>query len=320
MAATSAGNNRLPRWRSLNKCCPRRARRPQARSRATSRSSWTATAAGRRRGCCRGSRAIAAASRRCAARCAACRELGIGYLTLYSFSSENWSRPPDEVGDLMGLIRRFIRNDLADLHANNVRVRIIGMREGLDPDIRAMLQEAESLTANNTGLMLVFAFNYGARQEILAAVRQAASAIAAGELDPDALDAGDLRPLPRHRRDPGPRPDHPHLGRAAPVELPAVAGGLCRVRVHAGAVAGLRPRRARSRRSPSSTAGNGASAAGRPPARREGPARDARDRSRRPHLRPQDAGAVGAGARPGGAGDHGVGRPGLRAVWRWWRR
>jgi undecaprenyl diphosphate synthase len=117
----------------------------------------------------------------------ACRELGVGYLTLYSFSSENWTRPPEEVGDLMGLIRRFIRKDLADLHATNVLVKIIGMREGLDPDIRAMLQEAEALTANNTGLVLVFAFNYGARQEILAAVRQAASAIAAGKLDPNAL-------------------------------------------------------------------------------------------------------------------------------------
>ncbi|KAA5601112.1 isoprenyl transferase [Blastochloris sulfoviridis] len=117
----------------------------------------------------------------------ACRELGIDYLTLYSFSSENWSRPPEEVGDLMGLIRRFIRNDLADLHANNTRVRVIGVREGLEPDIRGMLHEAETLTASNTGLVLVFAFNYGSRQEILNAVRQVAGAIAAGALDPKAL-------------------------------------------------------------------------------------------------------------------------------------
>src|SRR5688500_16347904 len=66
-------------------------------------------------------------------------ELGIGTLTVFSFSSENWSRPQAEVRELMGLLRRFIRNDLAELHANNVRVRVIGEREGLTPDISALL-------------------------------------------------------------------------------------------------------------------------------------------------------------------------------------
>src|SRR5829696_3689550 len=73
-------------------------------------------------------------------------ELGISYLTVYSFSSENWRRPAQEIADLMGLLKRFVRHDLADLHAHNVRVRIIGEREGLTPDIRALLEEAESLT------------------------------------------------------------------------------------------------------------------------------------------------------------------------------
>src|SRR6516165_8365791 len=76
-------------------------------------------------------------------------EMGIEILTLFSFSSENWSRPASEIRDLMGLLRRFIRNDLADLHKNNVRVRIIGERGGLDRDIDRLLQEAEDLTRTN---------------------------------------------------------------------------------------------------------------------------------------------------------------------------
>src|SRR5690349_24593230 len=70
-------------------------------------------------------------------------DLGIEYLTIFSFSSENWSRPQTEVRELMGLLRRFVRNDLADLHKSNVRVRVIGEREDLDPDIGRLLQEAE---------------------------------------------------------------------------------------------------------------------------------------------------------------------------------
>jgi undecaprenyl diphosphate synthase len=111
-------------------------------------------------------------------------DLGIRYLTVYSFSSENWRRPAQEVADLMGLLKRFVRHDLADLHRSNVRVRIIGEREGLAPDIRALLQEAESLTRDNTGLTLVVAFNYGGRQEILRAVRILAEQVRAGTLEP----------------------------------------------------------------------------------------------------------------------------------------
>ena len=96
-------------------------------------------------------------------------DLGIRYLTVYSFSAENWRRPPQEVSDLMGLLKRFVRHDLADLHANNVRVRIIGERARLSTATsRALLDEAEELTRRNTGLTLVVAFNYGGRQEIVA--------------------------------------------------------------------------------------------------------------------------------------------------------
>src|SRR6201987_5796738 len=96
----------------------------------------------------------------------ASHELGIRYLTIFSFSSENWSHPASEIGDLFGLLRRFIRNDLATLHRDGVRVRVIGEREGLEPDICALLKEAEDLTRDNNRRHLVVAFNYGSRQEI----------------------------------------------------------------------------------------------------------------------------------------------------------
>jgi undecaprenyl diphosphate synthase len=89
----------------------------------------------------------------------------------------------------MGLLRRFVRNDLAELHQNNVRVRIIGEREGLSHDIGPLLIEAEDLTRNNTGLSLVVAFNYGARQEIARAARRVSEAVARGELAAADIDA-----------------------------------------------------------------------------------------------------------------------------------
>jgi len=111
-------------------------------------------------------------------------EIGIQVITIFSFSAENWSRPISEITELMGLLRRFIRNDLAELHKSNVRVRIIGQREGLDPDIGRLLTEAEELTRHNDGLTLVVAFNYGARQEIARAARRIAEQVASGALKP----------------------------------------------------------------------------------------------------------------------------------------
>src|SRR5437660_8350727 len=110
-------------------------------------------------------------------------ELGIQILTIFSFSSENWLRPVSEIRDLMGLLRRFIRNDLAELHGNNVKVRVIGERLGLAPDILRLLDEAEELTRRNDGLLLVVAFNYGARQEIARAARRIAAEVRDGRLD-----------------------------------------------------------------------------------------------------------------------------------------
>jgi undecaprenyl diphosphate synthase len=119
-------------------------------------------------------------------------DLGIGFLTIFSFSAENWTRPAAEIRELMALLRRFIRHDLADLHRKGVRVRVIGERESLDAEIRRLLDEAEDLTRDNDKLVLVVAFNYGARQEIARAARRMAAAVAAGNLAVGAVTADKL--------------------------------------------------------------------------------------------------------------------------------
>lgn len=115
-------------------------------------------------------------------------ELGIQWLTVYAFSSENWSRPQDEVTDLLGLLKLFIRRDLAELHRSGVHIRIIGDRANLAPDILSLLNEAETLTARNDALNLVIAFNYGSRDEIARAARQLAQQVRDGQLDPQQID------------------------------------------------------------------------------------------------------------------------------------
>ena len=114
-------------------------------------------------------------------------DLGIRYLTLFAFSSENWTRPEAEVSDLMGLLRRFIRRDLAELHRENVRIRVIGDRENLRGDILPLLLEAEETTRNNTALTLVIAFNYGSRDEITRATAKLARKVEAGLLRPEEI-------------------------------------------------------------------------------------------------------------------------------------
>jgi undecaprenyl diphosphate synthase len=114
-------------------------------------------------------------------------ECGVAYLTLFAFSSENWSRPESEITDLMGLLKTFIRRDLAVLHKENVRIRIIGDKTNLSGDILPLLLEAEDTTRANTGITLVIAFNYGSRDEIARAVQKLAGDVAAGRLDPSAI-------------------------------------------------------------------------------------------------------------------------------------
>ena len=113
---------------------------------------------------------------------------GVGWLTLYAFSSENWRRPADEVLDLTGLLRHYIRQELTEIAREGVRVRIIGDRERFDAATRAELDRAETTTIGNTRLNLNVALSYGARDEIVAAARAIAAAAARGEVDPEALD------------------------------------------------------------------------------------------------------------------------------------
>ncbi len=115
-------------------------------------------------------------------------ESGVSWLTLYAFSSENWRRPIDEVLDLTGLLRHYLRQELAEMSREGVRVRIIGERTRFDPDTRAELDRAERTTIGNTRLNLNIALSYGARDEIVAAARAAAQAARRGDIEPDALD------------------------------------------------------------------------------------------------------------------------------------
>jgi len=117
----------------------------------------------------------------------AATDIGLEALTLYAFSSENWKRPAMEVGALMGLFRLYFRSDMEEIVARGARVRIIGNRTRVEPDIRQMIEDAESRTVANTGLNLTFAFDYGGQEEIAAAARELARAAKEGRLDPETI-------------------------------------------------------------------------------------------------------------------------------------
>jgi undecaprenyl diphosphate synthase len=117
-----------------------------------------------------------------------CGKLGVRFVTLFAFSSENWSRPPAEVNELMNLLRVYIRQEITTLEREGVRVRMIGERGALAPDIVELIEDAERRTAANLRLDLVVALNYGGRREIVRAARAAAEEVRAGRLDPQTLD------------------------------------------------------------------------------------------------------------------------------------
>lgn len=109
-------------------------------------------------------------------------DLGVKYLTLYSFSTENWDREQEEVGALMKLLMYALRREIAELHGKNCRLRVIGFREHAAPEVGALFADAEKLTKNNTGLQLNIAFNYGGKQDILQATQKIAAKLASGEI------------------------------------------------------------------------------------------------------------------------------------------
>jgi undecaprenyl diphosphate synthase len=119
-------------------------------------------------------------------------ELGISHLTLFGFSSENWKRPAAEIDDLMALLRFYLRSEIAELHRNGVRIRVIGDRDRLADDIVALIDEAETRTRSNVRLDLAVALSYGGRAEIARAARRLAQAVEAGELAADDIDEAAL--------------------------------------------------------------------------------------------------------------------------------
>ncbi|MFP6708341.1 MAG: isoprenyl transferase [Alphaproteobacteria bacterium] len=116
------------------------------------------------------------------------QEMRIDYLTLYAFSSENWKRPPQEVDDLMGLLRLYLRRELRELHRNGVRVRFIGEWRKLAADIVKLIADAEEITASNTGLTLIIAVNYGSHREIVQASKRIAAAVTDGTMKLEDID------------------------------------------------------------------------------------------------------------------------------------
>ncbi len=118
----------------------------------------------------------------------AARKAGVRYLTLYGFSLENWKRPKKEVDDLMGLLRFYLQREVGELHHAGVRMRFIGDRKRLEPDIVSLIEGAERKTAANAVIDLIIALSYGSRQEITAAARHLAKDAAAGRIDPADID------------------------------------------------------------------------------------------------------------------------------------
>ena len=131
-------------------------------------------------------------------------KMGIEVMTLYAFSSENWNRPEDEISDLMGLLRQYIQSDINEFVENGIRLKVIGNYKALEPDIVAMIDSAIEKTAQNSKMTLAVALNYGAQDEMLRAVKQIATAVKQGDVEPEAisldhisggLDTADLPPL-----------------------------------------------------------------------------------------------------------------------------
>ena len=117
----------------------------------------------------------------------ACRAAGVRYLTIYAFSSENWKRPSEEISDLMQLLRHYLQQELETLHENGVRMRFIGDLSLLDSDIRASIDHAMEMTARNNAFNLTVALSYGARQEMVRALRKLAEKIQLGALKPEEI-------------------------------------------------------------------------------------------------------------------------------------
>ena len=122
----------------------------------------------------------------------AAHEIGLEALTIYGFSTENWSRPAEEVSLLMGLLKSYFTAEISELHKAGIRIRVIGRKDDFSPDIKSLLDQAETVTAANTGMTLCVALSYGGRQEIMDGVKALAVQVADGTLRPEDISAGHL--------------------------------------------------------------------------------------------------------------------------------
>ena len=156
--------------------------------------------------------------------------MGIKYLTVYAFSTENWSRPQNEVDALMKLLRNYMKTCLKTAAKNDMKIRVIGDIEPLDEDIKSRIRELEEATANNGGLNFTIALNYGSRDEMTRAARKLAKDCVAGKVNPDTIDESLF--------------NDPYKRRTKIIELSALAAGLFRVLFYRYSVAGIYERRA----------------------------------------------------------------------------
>lgn len=114
--------------------------------------------------------------------------MGIKFLTVFAFSTENWRRPATWIQEMMGLLRYYLKNEVREIVKNNVRLQIIGNRTEFDQDIQDMIEEVEEKTAGNTGMTLVIALNYGGRKDIVKACQDISRKVASGDLPPESID------------------------------------------------------------------------------------------------------------------------------------
>ena len=152
-----------------------------------------------------------------------CKDLGVEYLTVYAFSTENWKRPADEVGVIMGLLKQYMLEAIDSMERDQIRLRFLGDLSAISPELQALVDRTNEISTHIHGFQANVCLNYGGRDEILHAARRFARDCADGTADPDSLTEAGLLRLSLLRRDSGPGAHHPHQRRGAPVGLPAVA-------------------------------------------------------------------------------------------------
>ena len=166
-----------------------------------------------------------------------CKNLGVEYLTVYAFSTENWKRSADEVQAIMALFEKYLHEAIDEMERDHIRLKILGELGPISPTLRALIARTDEISTHYQGFQANICMNYGGRDEIVHAARRFAADCVNGVKKAGGINRGGFRALSLHRRHPRPGADHPALGRAAHVELPALAVGVCRVLFHGCALA-----------------------------------------------------------------------------------